>query len=130
MTAILALQLLTAGDASYYNPGVMERVLDYRLARGQVLPCAECVGYVALLDPQHIGRLVWLDFGGVGGIEGPYLVVDCAQAEHRAGLRKRGRAVEVDWPTAVRHRMNGPVPVRVLWRPPETCARAGPALMC
>lgn len=124
MTTILALALLTAGDASYYAPGVMEQVLDYRLGRGQVLPCPTCAGYVALLDRQDIGRLVWLDWGD--GIDGPYLAIDCAAAEHRAGLERRGRVVEVDYATAMRHRMAGPVPVRVLWAPPETCPAVGP----
>lgn len=115
MTALLALRLLTAGDCSYYADGVMEATLQYRLDRGQVQPCAACVGYVALLDCDRIGGLVWLDWGDV--TEGPYLVTDCAQAEHRAGLRARGRAVEVDWPTARRHHMAGPMPVQVFWQP-------------
>jgi len=126
VTPLLAFALLVAGDASYYDAGVMERVLDYRLSRGQVQPCPECVGYAALIDCRDIGRLIWLDWGQRGGIGGPYLVVDCAQAAHRAGLIKRNRVAEVDHATAMRHRMAGPVPVRVLWRPPDVCAPAGP----
>lgn len=117
MTPLLALALLTAGDATYYAPGVMAEVYANRLAWGQVQPCAECVGYVALMDCRDIGRLVWLDWGD--GRDGPYLVIDCAAAAHVAGLRERNRVVEVDYATAMRHHMAGPVPVRVLWRPPE-----------
>ena len=50
MTALLAFTLLASGDASWYAPGVMEATVAYRLERGQVLPCADCRGYVALLD--------------------------------------------------------------------------------
>lgn len=124
MTPLLALALLTAGDATYYAPGVMDEVYANRLAWGQVQPCPACVGYVALMDSRDIGRLVWLDWGDV--TEGPYQVIDCAAAQHRAGLVARGRVVEVDYATALRHRMAGPVPVRVLWRPPEpACGSPG-----
>jgi hypothetical protein len=121
MSLLLAFALLAEGDASYYAPGLMERVLEYRLDTGRVQPCTQCIGYVALLDATDMGRLVWLDWGGGSagdGIDGPYLVADCAQAEHRASLVARRRVVEVDWPTAKRHRMAGPVSVRVLWLPP------------
>lgn len=103
----------------------MERVLDYRLATGRVQPCATCVGAVALMACDRLGGLVWLDFNDGTGPEGPYLVTDCGAEKDRAGLRKRNRVAEVDWPTALRHRMTGPVPVRVLVRVPEICPVRG-----
>lgn len=121
MSLLLSLALFTEGQASYYAPGLMDEVYANRLGWGHVQPCESCVGMVALLDVGNLGRLVYLDFGDDLGIEGPFLVVDVAQAEHRAGLRKRNRVVEVDYATARRHHMNGPIPVRVLWRPPEVC---------
>lgn len=124
MKTLFALALLTAGDATYYAPGLMEEVYANRLAWGQVQPCPACVGYVALMDCRDLGRRVWLDWGDV--TDGPYQVIDCAAAAHVAGLRQRNRVVEVDYATALRHRMAGPVPVSVLWWPPETCPTAGP----
>jgi hypothetical protein len=105
--------LLVAGSATFYAPGVMERVVANRLTWGQVEPCVECVGYVALLEPGWIGQRVWLRRSGQPD-EGPFLVVDCAAAGHREALRQRGWAVDVDWQTAQRWGMRGPVAVEVL----------------
>jgi hypothetical protein len=125
MSLMLSLALLTSGDASYYAPGVFDRVAEYNIGRGKIQPCERCIGYVALLDAEDMGRLVWLDWGAV--IDGPYLVADCAQEKHRQALAQRGRIVEVDYQTAMRHRMNGPIAVRVLWLPPEAaCPLVGP----
>ena len=113
--AELTLALLIAGSATYYNPGVMADVYANRLAWGQVEPCAECVGMVALLDKVHIGRRVWLSFDGGATTVGPMLVVDCATAQHRADLERRGWAVDVDWDTWERLKLpRMPVPVLVL----------------
>lgn len=109
----LLLALLVAGQATYYNPGLAEQVLTNRLAWGHVQPCAECVGYVALLERAMVGERVWLQRPGQPP-EGPFLVIDCAAAGHQAALRKRGWAVDVDWQTAQRWGMRGPVPVTVL----------------
>lgn len=102
----LALEL--SGLATFYAPGLMDEVAANRRAWGQVEECAACVGAVALLEPGLIGRRVWLQAPG-RGIEGPFLVVDCAQAEHRAGLAARGWVVDVDWETAQRWGMAGPL---------------------
>jgi hypothetical protein len=110
----LLLAVIVAGTATFYNPGIMDRVYRNRLAWGQVAPCAECVGMVALLEPERIGERVWLSFdGGVTQI-GPLLVVDCAAAQHRADLERRGWAVDVDWQTWERLKLpRMPVPVQV-----------------
>ena len=109
----LLLTVIVSGQATYYSAGVMERVVANRLAWGHITPCAECIGYVALLEPEHIGTQVWLQRPGQPS-EGPFLVADCATAAHRAALQARGWAVDVDWQTAQRWQMRGPVPVEVL----------------
>lgn len=105
---------LLVGTVTYYAAGVMERVRDYR-----GLACDECVGYVALLPAEDIGRHVWLQRPDAAP-EGPFLVVDCAQAEHIAGLTERGIVGEVDWETAQRWGMFGPLPgVRIFFEDPN-----------
>ena len=123
MTDIL-LSLLVAGSATYYNPGIMDEVYRNRLAWGQIAPCAECVGYVALLDADMIGQRVYLQRDGKPP-EGPFLAIDTAAAGHRADLLRRGWAVDVDWPTAQRWGMRGPIPVRV-WQAANTPHEANP----
>jgi len=106
------------GLATFYAEGVMAEVVANRIAWGQITPCAECAGYVALLDPDTIGRRVWLHAPG-RAIEGPFLVVDCAKPTDRAYLLSRGWVVDVDWETGQRWGMNAPLPgVRVLFDQP------------
>ena len=102
----LAMEL--TGTATFYAAGVMDEVAANRLAWGQVAPCAECVGMVALLEPEWIGRRAWLLAPG-RGIEGPFLVIDCAQRAHRAALLAQGWVVDVDWETGRRWGMRGPL---------------------
>lgn len=105
--------LPAGGKAMYYNPGIMQEVYAYRLKLGQIAPCGECVGYVALLHKGDINRRVWLQWPD-GGVEGPFLVIDVAASRHVAMLLSRGWVVDVDYSTALRHGMAGPVPVTVL----------------
>lgn len=42
-------------------------------------------------------------------IEGPYLIVDCSAAEDLPRHRRNGKVAEVDWQTAQRWRMRGPL---------------------
>ena len=90
------------GYASYYAPGVMERVAALRQ------PCDYCVGSVATVNRALLGQDVWLWRSG-DGLTGPYRVVDVAQAEHVAGLVARGRVFEVGYDVAKRWGMRGPV---------------------
>jgi hypothetical protein len=108
--------LPVAGKAMYYNPGIMQQVLAYRMQLGQVAPCGECVGYVALLRKGDLGRRVWLRWSD-GAVEGPFLVIDVAARHHVSLLLSRGWAVDVDYATAMRHGMNRPAPVTVLASP-------------
>jgi hypothetical protein len=102
MTALLLAATIT-GHVTYYAPGVMERVYANRLAWGHVQPCPACVGMVAVPDCRRLGERVTLQRPGRGP-EGPFLVVDCGR------LMTPGRIAEVDWPTARRWRMAGPLP--------------------
>jgi hypothetical protein len=106
------------GKAMYYNPGIMDQVLEYRLALGQVTPCPECVGYVALLRSDDLNRKVWIEWGQ-DDVEGPFLVIDVAARQHVPMLLARQWVVDVDYATALRRSMVGPVFVRVLDAPPR-----------
>ena len=114
---------LLIGVATYYADGVMEQVLANR-----GLACAECVGSVALLDAAHLGQRVWLQAPG-RAVEGPYLVADCANRAHVAALRARGFVVDVDWATAQRWGMRGPLPGVRVWLAQPT-PRAPEAIFC
>jgi hypothetical protein len=120
----LLFTVVVTGSATYYSPNLFEEVYANRLAWHQVQPCAECVGFVALNDPQYLGKLVYLDWPGYG-ISGPYLDADC-EANYQPGSprERHGRVVEVDWLTSRRFAMRGPVAgVRVLLRLPPVMLR-------
>lgn len=104
------------GEVTYYGPGVMERVYANRLRWNHVEACEECIGMVALLDRQHVGERVFLQRPGHDP-EGPFLVVDCAAKKDFRRLKERGLVAEVDWRTARRWRMRGPLyGVRVVFQ--------------
>lgn len=118
------------GEVTYYNPGIMEAVYANRLRWRQVEPCAECVGMVALLDRDHLGRRVWIARPGYPP-EGPFLVVDCAGRADRPRLQARGLVAEVDWPTARRWQMTGPLfDVRILFDDERSTWRSSPPFSC
>jgi len=95
---IIALALV--GMCTYYSDGLMETV-----AANRGLECAECVGMVALADCSMIGARVW-----VNG-EGDFLVADCGT------FLTPGRIAEVDYQTAIRWQMAGPVKCAVTEEP-------------
>ncbi len=74
------------GLATYYSPGVFERVIANRERWGQINrdDCPQCIGYAAMLQPADLGRTVCVDG------HGPLLVVDMAAKHHRAGLIAKG----------------------------------------
>ena len=56
----IATATIIAGSVTYYAPGVMERVYTNRLSWNHVEPCEECIGMIAVLDREHIGKRAWL----------------------------------------------------------------------
>ena len=104
------------GRAMYYSPNVFERVLDFRLSANHVTECAECIGYVAMLRRGDLDRRVWLRREGKPA-EGPFWVIDVAAKHHVGSLLERTWVVDVDYATAMRWRMNRPLPVTVLETP-------------
>jgi hypothetical protein len=98
------------GTATYYNPGIMELVLRYRTRIGQIGPCPDCVGYVALSRAGDIGRKVWIRYGS--DVVGPLLVIDCAAPWDFYRL-DGWWAVDVSWQLAERWRMHGGITVTV-----------------
>lgn len=84
------------GLATFYAPGLMEYVADYRQRQGQLPACPECVGAVALLRGGDIGRRVWLQPSG-GERVGPFLVIDCAHRDDIPPLLARNWVVDVSF---------------------------------
>lgn len=79
------------GDLSYYAAGLMDRV-----AANRGLGLEGYAGGVVLMRRGDLGRVVWIRMAGSPGPwAGPFLVVDCANRAHYAGLVRRGRAAEV-----------------------------------
>lgn len=124
--SLLALALLLTGCVTYYAEGVFDEVYANRLAFGHVKPCPTCIGLVAVLDRQYVGKLAYLTRPGHAE-EGPFLIADCAAAKDLVRLQKRGLVAEVDWATAQRWNMQAPlygVTVRIVARPPPPVAPA------
>ena len=109
--------LPVTGYAMYYNPGVMEPVVQYRYRTKEIDVCADCVGHVALLRAGDINRRVWVQLAD-GSVEGPFQVVDVAARHDIPQLLQRGWAVDVDYETAQRWGLNRPKPVTILSEPP------------
>ena len=142
MTLIASLVLSTlltttspvVGEVTYYagpqaegQSSLMKRVWNWRVWKGHVPACDECVDAVALIDPEHIGKKVWLKHPN-GEIVGPLMVVDCAEAKHRPNLRKRGWVADISWELAQKWQMVGPLEgVTVLFELPQPIRLKWPA---
>lgn len=105
------------GKAMYYNPGVMETVLENRIEMGEVDFCIDCVGYAAMLRRGDLNNRIWIQLPD-GTVEGPFLVIDVADLRHVPMLLKREWVVDVDYETAMRWRMSGPRLVTLWAEPP------------
>ena len=115
-----------AGLAMYYNPRVMDGVINYRVRADDIDLCPECVGYVALLRAGDINRKVWIARGD-GEPEGPFLVADVAARHDIPSLLRRGWAVDVDYETARRWNMRGGISVTIYNDAPPTKPSPTPA---
>ena len=109
--------LPVTGLAMYYAPNVMDGVEAYRERVNGMAECEECVGQVALLRAGDLGRKVWIRVGD-GAAEGPFQVMDVAARHHIPDLLRRNWVVDVDYTTAVRWGMQGPVMVTVYGEAP------------
>lgn len=82
MANLAAAAIIASGIATRYNPLVMDAVVENRARWKQIDPSVEVEGYVALLDCDRLGDLVWLQAPD-GRVLGPVMVADCAAAHHR-----------------------------------------------
>lgn len=113
------------GWLTFYAPEPMRHVYERRLGWGQVRPCPACIGMVAVTDCDRIGDKLWVQ--GPQGWEGPFLVVDCGL------FRTPGRIAEVDYATALRWGMRGPIPGALAYcdpRPPPSPEGCRPRFPC
>lgn len=125
----LLLAVVMTGSVTYYADGVFDEVYTNRLAFGHVQPCTECIGLIAVLDRAYVGDLAYVTRPGHAE-EGPFLVADCAAMKDFGRLQQRGLVAEVDWATAQRWGMRGPlygVRVRIVDRRPSLPAAPWPA---
>lgn len=81
----------TVGVATYYQPGIMQTVVENR---GMSL--SGYVDGIVLMTCAHVGESVWVRRGSLGW-EGPYLVVDCGQPDGTWGYSQYRLHVEVDY---------------------------------
>jgi hypothetical protein len=118
MSELVSTILIASGIATFYAPGVMESVIANRVDWGEIVVGQGEVGYVALLDPDDIGRMVWLAHPA-GKVIGPILVVDCAGESDRERLLQAGWAVDLSFELAVEFdAVDGPVHGFKIWSGP------------
>lgn len=95
MAAVAAL-LVVSGWTSGYSEGVMDTVVTNRLRWDHIDPSVSHLGYVVMLDREHLGRTVWMEFES-GRIYGPVMVADCAEGKAKAGYRANGMELELSY---------------------------------
>jgi hypothetical protein len=101
------LRMALIGLCTFYSPNVMERVAD---TRGLADRCPDCAALCAIVNgPEWLGRD---SIARPGHRAEKFLVVDVSQAEHLAAQQRRGLICEVDFRTARRWGMRGPITVR------------------
>lgn len=98
MSQLATAILIAEGVATFYNPGVMQPVVANRIEWGHLEPSPQAVGYVALLDREHVGKVVWLETPT--GLLFRVQVADCAAEQDRARLAQLGFAVDLSWELA------------------------------
>ena len=99
-TAIITqTQLPVTGEATYYGRGIFKRVIRNRIRWGHIAEgdCPECIGYVAMIWFNDIGRRVCLEVDGF--VFGPYLVIDNAARHDRQGLIDRDWVIDLEYET-------------------------------
>jgi hypothetical protein len=126
MAELAAVALLASGLATRYDPGIMAEVIANRERYGHIPSGVREAEAVALLSCEHLGRNVWLELPD-GRVAGPYVVTDCAQANHAGALEAREWAVDLSWPVALALGViDGPMPGVRVWAVPPHCWKHEP----
>ena len=100
--------VLLEGKITYYSAGVMERVYSYRLGAREVEPCGECVGMIAVVDAEHIGKHAYITLPDQEPM-GPFLIIDCARKQDAERLKSAGLIAEVSRERAYLWDMQRPI---------------------
>jgi len=108
------------GCAAYYSKGVMPSTataLDYITSNKAYNSWLEENGYIGAVAVYRLGdkgrdvHILWPD----GTIDGPYLAIDVVARNHyRLGM-VRNRVIDVDYATAMKHEMAGPMAVTIIY---------------
>lgn len=81
------------GAVTYYNLGLMDIAYANHLRYGHLEPCPNCIGRIAVPDPQYTGWHAYITFPG-RPVSGPYLVAD------NGVLSTPGRIAELEFALA------------------------------
>lgn len=113
-------EISVSGCAAYYNSRLME---DTAVYRGYIKDASEYEdwlkrngykGAVALYrngDKDREVHILWPD----GTLDGPYLAIDVVARHHYDLGMSKNRVIDVDWNTAVRMDMKGPMSVILIY---------------
>lgn len=110
------------GCAAYYASGQMEataNVLGYinEADRGAYYEWLWSEGYIGAVAVYRLGdkgkdvHILWPD----GTIDGPYISIDVVARNHYNLGLDRNRVIDVDYDTAMRHNMRGPMAVTIIY---------------
>lgn len=109
--------VVVSGDATYMAPKYGPNLEVVAANRG--LSLDDYAGGVALNRLGDLERVVWISWGD-GEVDGPYLVVDCADKDDYGTRVAKGREAEVGARVAKDRGFYGvgPVPVKVWFEHP------------
>lgn len=112
MMALLTLAAILSGWCSHYGPGVMAATVEVRQSfrpndTGYLPPALWVDGYIAVVECDRLGEIVWLRFGD--SAEWNQLQVsDCSgHATTTRWMRQNNILGEVDYWMAARYRFAG-----------------------
>lgn len=117
----------TIGIATYYAYGIMEQVLQNRIAWGQITTAdinrckaagnGTCAGYVATMRKGDMGRVIWVRGdgkyrGGQDLVIGPLLVIDMGAQKDIPDLVAKNFVVDLQYQLAQQFGMTGIGPIK------------------
>jgi len=109
-----------SGCAAFYSKGRMETtatILGYIDSKSDYSAWLEGAGYIGAVAVYRLGdkgkdvHILWPD----GTIDGPYIAIDVVSKKHYSIGLDKNRVIDVDYKTAVRHNMRGPVAVTIIY---------------